>query len=153
MINSNNILLAGNLTKEPNLKFTGNGTATVTFSIAVNRRWKSQLTGESTEVVSFFSVVAFGALAENAAETLDKGDRVVINGRCDQRSWVDEDGGHHERYEVVADEIATSLRYATASLTKVTRSAAKRSEVEKPAAAEELATSEDRANDLVAVAA
>ena len=118
---SNSITLVGNLTKEPDLKYTSNGTAALTMSVAVNRRWTSQKTGETSEVVAFFSVVTFGALAENVAESLKKGDRVVVNGRVDQRSWQDEDGGRHTSFEVVADEVATSLRFCTAALTKVQR--------------------------------
>ena len=120
MFNSNSITLVGNLTKEAILKFSANGSAIATLSIAVNRRWRSQA-GESTEVVSFFSVVVFGALAENVATSLSRGDRVVVNGRVDQRSWQDDEGVRHTSFEVVADEVATSLRFCTASLTKVSR--------------------------------
>ena len=121
MFNSNSINLVGNLTKEPLLKYAANGNALATLSIAVNRRWKSQQTGESTEVVSFFSVVAFGPLAENVAASLTKGDRVVVSGRVDQRSWQDDEGVRHTTFEVVADEVATSLRFCTALLTKAIR--------------------------------
>ena len=83
----NTVTIAGNLTRDPELRFTPSGQATATFGIAVNRTWTDRQSQERKESTSFFDVVAWGGLAENAATSLAKGARVVVTGRLDQRSW------------------------------------------------------------------
>lgn len=118
MANGNSVTLVGNITRDPELRFTNAGQATATFGIAVNRRWPNRQTGEWEEATSFFNVVAWRELAENATESLQKGARVIVTGRLEQRSWETQDGERRTVVEVVADEIGPSLRWATAEVTK-----------------------------------
>ena len=86
--------------------------------MAVNRRWHNRQTTEWEEAVSFFDVTCWAQLAENVAESVQKGTRVLVTGRLDQRSWETEQGDKRSKVEVVADEIAPSLRWATATVTR-----------------------------------
>jgi len=113
------IRLVGNITRDPELRFTQSGQAVATFGLAVNRRWQNRSTQEWEEKVSFIDCTAWQQLAENIAETLNKGDRVLVTGRLDQQSWEDkETGAARSKLEVVIEEIGPSLKYATASITK-----------------------------------
>jgi single-strand DNA-binding protein len=118
MANGNNVTVIGNCTRDPELRFTPSGMAVATFGLAVNRRWQNRQTNEWEEAVSFFDVTAWQQLAENVSESVQKGTRVVVAGRLDQRSWETQDGEKRSKVEIVADEIAPSLRYATASVVK-----------------------------------
>lgn len=113
----NSITFTGNITRAPELKFLNSGKATARIGVAVNRRWQNN-GGEWQEQTSFFDVVAYGKLAENAADTLDKGVRVTVTGRLEQRSWETPEGDKRSVVEVVADDVAVSLQYATAVVTK-----------------------------------
>jgi single-strand DNA-binding protein len=117
----NTITVIGNVTRDPELKFLNSGQAALRLSVAVNRRWQNRQTQEWEEKVSYFEIVAYGALAENAANTLSKGARVIVNGRLEQRSWETENGDKRSIVEINADEIAPSLRWATAVVTKTPR--------------------------------
>jgi single-strand DNA-binding protein len=117
----NNVSIAGNLTREPELRFTPAGQATATFGIAVNRTWTDRQSQQRRESTSFFDVVAWGTLAENAATSLAKGTRVVVTGRLDQRNWETAEGDKRSKVEVTADEISPSLRWATAQVTRTER--------------------------------
>ena len=118
---SNSIAVTGNLTREPEIRYTRDGQATTQLGVAVNRRWKNATTGEWEESTSFFDVVVWRGLAENVALSLTKGARVVITGRLEQRSWETEDGDRRYKVELVADEIGASLRFATTDIHKVER--------------------------------
>jgi len=117
----NTITVVGNVTRDPELKFLNSGNAALKLSIAVNRRWQNRQTQEWEERVSFFDVVAYGAMAENVANSLQKGARVLVNGRLEQRSWETENGDKRSIVEINADEIAPSLRWATAVVTRTPR--------------------------------
>ncbi|MGA2124194.1 MAG: single-stranded DNA-binding protein [Acidimicrobiales bacterium] len=117
----NTITVAGNITRDPELKFLNSGQAAVRLSIAVNRRWQNRQTQEWEERVSYFEVAGYGALAENAANSLTKGTRVIVSGRLEQRSWETENGEKRSIVEINADEIAPSLRFATAVVTRTPR--------------------------------
>ncbi len=112
----NTVTVTGNATREPELRFTPSGQAVANFGIAVNRRWQNRATQEWEEAVSFFDITAWAQLAENAAETVAKGTRVTITGRLDQRSWENQEGEKRSKVEIVADDIAVSLRWATAEV-------------------------------------
>jgi single-strand DNA-binding protein len=114
----NAVTLVGNLTRDPELRYTPAGAATCQFGLAVNRRWQNRQTQEWEEATSFFNVVAWRDLAENAGESLGKGSRVIVTGRLEQRSWETPDGEKRSVIEVVADEIGPSLRWATAQVVK-----------------------------------
>ena len=119
---SNSITLVGNLTADPALVTTANGTIISKFSLAVNRLLKSNaMEGKPQSVASFFNCVAFGDQAANAAESLRKGNRVVVTGRIDQRSWTDPQEQRHTTYEVVVDDVAVSLRFGTTTAVTVQR--------------------------------
>lgn len=117
----NTITVVGNLTRDPELRFTQTGRARALLGIAVNRRWMNRQTNEWEEQVSFFNVVCWAELAENVSESLAKGNRVVITGRLEQRSWETQEGEQRNIVEIVADEIAPSLRWATAEVTRTPR--------------------------------
>jgi single-strand DNA-binding protein len=117
---SNSVTVVGNLTRDPELRFTPAGAPITTFGIAVNRRY--QVNGEWQEQTSFFDVTCWRDLAHNVAESLEKGSRCIVSGRLEQRSW--EDRETHERrskVEIVADEVGPSLRWATAEVKKADR--------------------------------
>ncbi len=113
----NTITIVGNLTRDPELRFTPSGAAVTTFGVAWNQR-----SGDGEEKTSFFDVTCWRQLAENAAESLTKGMRVMVYGRLDQRSWETQDGEKRSKVEIVADEVAPSLRWATAQVTRNDRS-------------------------------
>ena len=118
MANGNTVELVGNVTRDPELRFTPSGAAVANFGLAVNRRWRNQQTNEWDEQVSFFDIVCWRELAENVSESLTKGSRIMVSGRLDQRSWETENGDKRSKVEVVADEIGPSLRWATAQVSK-----------------------------------
>jgi single-strand DNA-binding protein len=121
MSNGNTVTVVGNVTRDPELRFTASGQAKANFGLAVNRRWQNRQTSEWEEATSFFNVVAWGAMGENASESLSKGSRIIVTGRLEQRSWETENGEKRSIVEIVADEIGPSLRWATAQVTKSDR--------------------------------
>jgi len=116
----NSITVSGNLTKDPELRFTGGGRAVASFGIAVARRF--QVNGEWQEQTSFLNVVAWGSLGENAAASLSKGSRAVVTGRLEQRSYETQDGDRRSVVEIVADDIGASLKWARAEIERTARS-------------------------------
>jgi len=120
-MSGNTIVLVGNVTRDPELRFTPSGQPTTTFGLAVNRRWQNRQTQEWEEATSFFDIVCWRELAENASESLRRGSRVIVTGRLEQRSWETENGDKRSIVEINADEIAPSLRFATAVVTKTPR--------------------------------
>ena len=108
------VSFAGNLTDDPELRHTESGIARAMFRVAVS--------GRRDQEPSFFTVVAWRDQAEHAVESLSKGSRVVVMGRLQQRTWTAEDGTARSVVEVAADELVPSLRWATATTTRTTRS-------------------------------
>jgi single-strand DNA-binding protein len=121
MTNTNSTVITGNLTREPEIRYTKEGQATTQLGVAVNRRWQDKVTQEWQEATSFFDVICWRDLAENVALSLSKGMRVVVTGRIEQRSWETEDGTQRSKVEIVADEIGPSLRFATADVRRTQR--------------------------------
>jgi single-strand DNA-binding protein len=119
MANGNTITIVGNATRDPELRYLTSGTALANFGVAVNRRY--QKNGEWEEEVSFFDVVCWRELADNVSESVSKGDRVIVTGRLEQRSWETQDGDKRSKVEIVADEVGPSLRWATAQISKIRR--------------------------------
>jgi len=117
----NAITVVGNVTRDPELKFLNSGQAALKLSIAVNRRWQNRQTQEWEERVSYFEIVGYGAMAENAANSLVKGSRVIVSGRLEQRTWETENGDKRSIVEINADEIGPSLKWATAVVTRTPR--------------------------------
>lgn len=113
MASENVVTLVGNITDDPELRFTPSGLPVANFTVAVNRRvpkdggWEDKLEG-------FFRCSCWRDMAENVAESLQKGARVMVVGRLQQRSWEDQDGNKRSAVEVQVDEVGPSLRWATA---------------------------------------
>ncbi|MGW6420454.1 single-stranded DNA-binding protein [Streptomyces sp. NPDC055055] len=123
-MNGTPITLVGNLTDEPELRFTPSGVAVAKFSVAVNRRTFDRQANEWKESgADFHRVTVWRTLAENVAATLSKGMRVILTGDLRQRSWKDTKSGE-TRYgwEVTADSVGPDLAFATASVAKVGKS-------------------------------
>ncbi|HEX4126748.1 MAG TPA: single-stranded DNA-binding protein [Acidimicrobiia bacterium] len=118
---ANTTTITGNLTREPEIRYTREGQATAQLGVAVNRRWQDRATQEWQESTSFFDVVCWRDLAENVALSLTKGMRVVVTGRLEHRTWETEEGEHRSKVEITADEVGASLRFATADVHKVER--------------------------------
>jgi single-strand DNA-binding protein len=115
----NTVTIVGNLTDDPELKYTPNGAAVANFSVAVSRRVRNEATGQWEDAdTSFLRVNVWRTLAENAAESLTRGTRVIVTGRIRQRSWETPEGERRSVVEIEADEIGPSLKWAT---TKVER--------------------------------
>jgi single-strand DNA-binding protein len=121
---SNSFHTVGNLTRDPELRYTSGGRGVASFGIADNRRYQKD--GEWVEEVSFFNVTAWGTLGENVAQCLSKGSRIIVTGRLQQRSWEDTNGEKRSVVEVVADEIGPSLRWATVEVHRTEREKAPR---------------------------
>ncbi|MDH3189706.1 MAG: single-stranded DNA-binding protein [Acidimicrobiia bacterium] len=117
---SNNVTLIGNLVDDPELRFTPSGVALAKLRFAVNRRWRGQ-DGEWQEDTSFFTGTVWREQAEAVAESLQKGTRVIVTGRLEQRSWETEQGEKRSVVEIQIDEVGPSLRWATASVNKTQR--------------------------------
>ena len=99
----NKVILMGNLTKDPEIRYTPNGTAVANFSIAVNRRYK--INGEVKDEVSYLDIVVFGKQAENCGQYINKGDSILVEGRLQQRRWESEDDQKRSKIEIVAQSV------------------------------------------------
>jgi len=99
----NKVILLGHLGKDAETKFTPSGVAKSTFTVATNRRWKDQASGEWKEVTDWHNVVLWRA--ENLSNYLQKGKQVYVEGRIENRSWEDKDGQKRYMTEIVADEL------------------------------------------------
>lgn len=113
------VTIVGNITRDPELRFTAGGKGIASFGVAVNRRW--QQNGEWQEKVSFFNVTAWDTLGENIAASLTKGTRVIVTGRLEQREYETKEGEKRNIVEIVADEIGPSLRWARAEVERIAR--------------------------------
>jgi single-strand DNA-binding protein len=115
MAQDNQVVVVGNLTRDPELRYTPNGAALVKLGIAVSRRVKDDATGQWRDAdTSFFNVTAWRSLAENVAESLTQGSRVVVVGRLRTNSWETPEGEKRSAVEIEAEEIGPSLKWATA---------------------------------------
>ena len=117
---SNNVTVVGNLTQDPELRFTASGVAMVNISVADNRSYKDR-NDQWQEETSYFRGTCWRDLAENVAESLTQGSRVIITGRLKQRSWETNEGEKRTVVEIDIQEIGPSLRWATANVTKIPR--------------------------------
>ena len=100
----NKALLIGNLTRDPELRYTPQGTAVCSFGLATNRSWTTE-EGEKKEDVEFHTIVAWNRLAEICAEYLKKGSQAYVEGRLSTREWEGQDGQKRRTTEVVANEV------------------------------------------------
>lgn len=116
------ITVVGNITGDPELRYTATGTACCVFSVAVNQRKFNKLTDKWEDgETSYHRVTAWRYLAENCAESLHKGDRVVVAGELAERHWSDNEGQKRSAWGVTARAIGPDLSYATAKVAKMAR--------------------------------
>ena len=121
MAGENSVTLVGNLVADPELRFTPNGVAMTKIRLAVSRRWMDRTSNEWQEESSFFTGTCWAEMAENVAESLQKGNRVVISGTLQQRTWENENGERRSMVEIRLEEVAPSLKWATATVTRTAR--------------------------------
>ena len=100
----NRVQLIGNLTRDPELRYTPNGNAVCTFGLATNRTWTTD-SGEKREEVDFHRIVAWNKLAELCSQFLTKGRKVYVEGRLSTRNWTGQDGAQKTTTEVVIDDM------------------------------------------------
>lgn len=114
------VSIVGNLTRDPELRFTPSGQAVVEFGIAVQNRVKN---GDEWEdgPGQFFDVTAWGTTAENFAESCPKGTRVIVIGRLQFDTWENEAGEKRSKVKIVADHVGPELRWATADVTRAAK--------------------------------
>jgi single-strand DNA-binding protein len=110
MNNLNQLTLLGNLARDPETKYTNEGLAITDLRVAVNRRWKGK-EGNDMENVEFFNITTWNKLAENCASDLKKGDRVIVSGRLNHRSFDTKDGKKINIMNIIADVVAASLEF------------------------------------------
>lgn len=123
MATENVITIIGNLADDPELRYTPTGTAVANVRVAVNRRFRNRESGEWDERLDgFFRCNVWREQAENVANSLSKGARVLVTGRLTSRSFEDKEGQTRWVTEIEADEVCPSLRWATAQITKNDRS-------------------------------
>lgn len=119
MIGQIQITVSGNLTDDPALRYTPNGIAVSSFSVATTERVKDQATGKYRDGDTvFLRVDCWRGLAENVAESLSKGNRVTVTGTLRSRGWEATDGTKRTSWEIRAEEVAASLLFATADIHK-----------------------------------
>ena len=118
---SNSVTLVGNLVEDPELRFTASGVAMARIRIAVSRRYQDR-DGNWQEESSFFGGTVWRDYAENVAESLTKGTRVMLTGRLKQRQWETNEGEKRSVVEIDIQEIGPSLRWATAAVSRTPRS-------------------------------
>lgn len=102
MANFNRVILVGNLTRDPEIRYTPSGTAITHFGLAVNRTWRSQ-EGDSREEVCFIDITAWGRVGEIISEYRSKGDPILIEGRLRMESWQGQDGQKRTKHVVVVE--------------------------------------------------
>src|ERR687898_2797457 len=103
MVGFNKVILIGNLTRNPELRYTPSGTPVVNFPLAVNRRYRQA--DEPKEEVCYVDIVVFGRQAEHCGQYLNKGDGAIVDGRLQQRRWETDDGQKRSKHEVVAQTV------------------------------------------------
>ena len=115
MASLNRVMIIGNVGSEPEMRFTPNGNPVTSFSVATNRRYTTA-DGERKEETEWFTVVAWGRLAEQCNQFLTKGQRLYAEGRLHTRTWEGQDGQKHQRSEIVANRVLFLDRGAAAPL-------------------------------------
>lgn len=101
----NVVYLMGNLTRDPELRYTPNGQAVTSFTIATNRQWTDSASGEKKDAAEFTDVVAWGKMAETITNYMKKGRRIHVTGRLQTRSWEAQDGSKRNKTEVIAQDV------------------------------------------------
>lgn len=105
MLNLNKAQVLGNLTRDPEMRYTPNGQAVSNFTIATNRKWKGRDGAADGEATEYHDIVVWGAQAENVTPMLKKGDPALVEGRLQTRSWEGQDGVKRYKTEIIADTV------------------------------------------------
>jgi single-strand DNA-binding protein len=122
-MSENSVTLVGNLTEDPELRYTAQGAAVANFRIAVSKRIRDPQTNEWKDGdTSFFRINVWRQLAENVAESLTKGTRVVVTGTVRQRSYETQEGEKRSVFEIEATDVGPSLKFATAKPERANKS-------------------------------
>ena len=121
MATDNTVVVVGNLTDDPELRFTPQGVAVANFRLAVSRRVKDESGAWKDGETSFFRISCWRQLAENVAESLTRGSRTMVAGRLRMRQWETQEGEKRSVVEIEADEVGPSLKWATAKVEKTSR--------------------------------
>ena len=119
------VTLRGRLTRDPEMRYSAAGKPVVKFAVVTSRRVKDQQSGEWSDAdTTFWDCVAFGQLAENCTESLEKGTAVVVTGNAAQEEWTTKEGEKRRSMKVIAEDVAPSLRFHSAKVVKAARSEA-----------------------------
>lgn len=132
MATDNFVQIVGNAASDPELRFTPSGKSVCNFRVAHNTRRRNESGEWEDGDTSFFTVVCWESLADNVSESVTKGQRVQVTGRLRIRSWETDEGDTRYATEIVADEVAPSLRWATAQVTRTSAAAAQAQAYEPP---------------------
>jgi len=147
----NKVMLIGNLTRDPNLRFTPNGTAVCSFGIATNRSWTSSEGGEKQERVDFHNIVAWSKLAEICGQLLHKGDKTYVEGRIQTRDWKTESGEDRRITEIVIDNmmlLSNSRGGSNEAPMEVEEEAPKKSKKKETSSEDQVEEMEDVSDDI-----
>lgn len=131
-MSDSNITISGNLTRDPELRFTAGGSAVANIGVAVAHRYQKH--GEWVDETSFINAVVWNTLGENAAASLRRGDRVIIVGRPTVRQYETTDGEKRSAFEIVVEDIGPSLRWGTTTFEKVARASGDQRATSSPSA-------------------
>lgn len=117
-----NITVVGNLTNDPELRFTPSGAAVASFTVAASSRYMDKATNEWKDTdPTYLRCSVWRQYAENVAESLTKGSRVIVTGRLKQRNYETREGEKRTSFEIDVDDVGPALRYATAKINRVQR--------------------------------
>lgn len=117
-----NVTVVGNLTNDPELRFTPSGEAVASFTVAASSRYMDKQTNEWKDTdPTYLRCSVWRQYAENVAETLTKGSRVIVTGRLKQRNYETREGEKRTSFEIEVDDVGPALRYATAKINRVQR--------------------------------
>lgn len=123
MSNDSSVTLVGNCSRDPEIRYTPSGATVVTLGLVFNKRIKNRYTQQYEDgPAQFFDVKCWGSLAENVAETIQKGNRIIVFGELEFRSWETDAGEKRSKVEVNAQAVGPDLRWATAQVVKISRS-------------------------------
>ncbi len=134
---------SGNLTRDPELRYSAKGAAWVTSGLAVNRRVRKEADEWEDAPTEYFDLVAFGDLAESVAECLAKGDRVILQGRLEHDTWTGRDGVERTTRKIVVDDLGASLKYGTVQVDRTRRRGPGGLDPDRLAQIEQATTAED----------
>ena len=113
----NTVTITGNVTRDPELRFISDGTPLCNFGVAWNKRNQN-----GDDEAMFFEVTCWRNLAENVAESIGRGDRVVVSGRLNFSNWETDEGEKRSKVDIIAEEVGPSLKWATAEVSRTPRS-------------------------------